>query len=297
MEVIELSGYTIEEKMSIANKHLVRKAMCDAGLQDHPITFNDELLKDVIINYTRESGVRQCDRVIRTLCSKIARSFVETQQLIDVNASNVEKYLGPRKYLEEEIDTVDQVGITNGLAWTMYGGEMLKIEAVLMPGRGKLTLTGQLGDVMKESAQAALSYARSHSQNFGIDNKKFTHYDLHIHVPAGAIPKDGPSAGITMLTSILSTLTGRSINAKYAMTGELNLRGEVMPIGGVKEKVLAAKRNKMLHVILPSQNKNDLVGMEEITKDINVIWVKHAQEVIDHVLSPVITELGKVRRS
>lgn len=288
MEIVELSGYTLEEKMSIANKHLVRKAVFDAGLQEHPISFSDELLKDVIVNYTRESGVRQCDRVIRTLCSKIARSFVETQQLIQVAPDNVEKYLGPRKYLEDEVDLKDQVGITNGLAWTMYGGEMLKIEAVLMAGRGRLILTGQLGDVMKESAQAALSYARAHAHDFGIDNKKFTHYDLHIHVPAGAIPKDGPSAGITMLTSILSTLTARPINAKYAMTGELNLRGEVMPIGGVKEKVLAAKRNKMHHVILPSQNKNDLIGMEDITKDINVIWVKHAHEVIEHVLNPAI---------
>ena len=186
------------------------------------------------------------------------------------------------------------MGITNGLAWTAYGGEMIKIEAVLMPGKGKLILTGQLGDVMKESAQAALSYARAHADQFGIDHKLFTHHDLHIHVPAGAIPKDGPSAGITMLTAILSVLTQRPINAHYAMTGELNLRGEVMPIGGVKEKILAAKRNKMHHVILPYKNQHDLVGIEEIANDIEVIWVNHANEVIEQVLLPHLIEKHRI---
>ena len=176
------------------------------------------------------------------------------------------------------------IGITNGLAWTMYGGEMIKIEAILMPGKGKLILTGQLGDVMKESAQAAMSYARAHAQEFGIDEATFTNNDLHIHVPAGATPKDGPSAGITMLTSILSVLTKRLINSQYAMTGELNLCGEVMPIGGVKEKILAAKRNKIAHIILPYKNKHDMVGMEEIMQDIDVIWVQHANEVLQKVL-------------
>ncbi len=173
---------------------------------------------------------------------------------------------------------------------------MLKIEAILMPGKGKLTLTGQLGEVMKESAQAAMSYARAHAKEFGIDNRTFTANDLHIHVPAGAIPKDGPSAGITMLTSILSALTGRPINARYAMTGELNLRGEIMPIGGVKEKLLAAKRNKMSCVIFPLSNQSDLVGIEEVTKDINVLWVKHANEVLQHVLLQKPSLKGERRR-
>ncbi len=284
MEIIDLSGYTVEEKMQIAKKHLVRKSIVDSGLENQPVKFSDAVLNNIITSYTREAGVRQCERLIRKLCSKIARTLVETKKLITVDTKNIEKYLGPRKFLADDVNHVDQIGVTNGLAWTSFGGELLKIEAVLMPGKGKLMLTGQLGDVMKESAQAALSYARAHAKDFGIHDRAFTHYDLHIHVPAGAVPKDGPSAGITMLTSILSALTDRPINAKYAMTGELNLRGEVMPIGGVKDKILAAKRNKMGHVILPSQNKNDLIGIEDVAKDINVIWVKHAHEVLEHVL-------------
>ncbi len=286
MEVIELSGYTIEEKLNITKQHLVRKALTDSGLHEKNIAFGDDVLNDLIVNYTREAGVRQIDRIVRTLCSKIARCYVEKNELIALNTTNLENYLGPRKFIQDDIDFKDQVGISNGLAWTALGGEMLKIEAVLMPGKGKLILTGQLGDVMKESAQAALSYARAHAKRFGIDGKAFTQHDLHIHVPAGAIPKDGPSAGITMLTSILSSLTQRPINSRYAMTGELNLRGEVMPIGGVKEKILAAKRNKVSHVILPSKNKNDLVGMEDVAQGIDVIWVQHADEVLERVLGP-----------
>jgi ATP-dependent Lon protease len=286
MEIIELSGYTLEEKQEIAKRHLVKKSLLDAGLEHQNIKFPDTLLNAIIVGYTRESGVRNCERVIRKICSKIARELVEHKKLVSITPKNMEKYLGPRKFLADEHESCSRVGVTNGLAWTSYGGEMLKIEAVLMPGKGKLMLTGQLGDVMKESAQAALSYARSHAKQFGIGDKKFSDCDLHIHVPAGATPKDGPSAGITMLTSILSAFTNRPISACHAMTGELNLRGEVMPIGGVKEKILAAKRNKISHVILPSQNKNDLVGIEDVAKDINVIWVKHADEVLNHVLQP-----------
>ncbi|HZW61655.1 MAG TPA: endopeptidase La [Candidatus Babeliales bacterium] len=284
MEVIELSGYTLEEKLEITKRHLVRKSINDSGLSKQNIKFSDALLMDLISDYTRESGVRQCERLVRKLCSKIARSLVENKKLVTITPKNIEKYLGPRKFLHDEIQQKDRIGVTNGLAWTSVGGELLKIEAVLMPGKGKLMLTGQLGDVMKESAQAALSYARAHAKEFGITDKAFTDFDLHIHVPAGGIPKDGPSAGITMLSSILSALTERPISAKYAMTGELNLRGDVMPIGGVKEKLLAAKRNKLSYIILPSQNKNDLIGMEDLAKDINVIWVKHADEVLNHVL-------------
>ena len=286
MEIIELSGYTIEEKLQIAKKYLVSKSINDAGLKNTDIKLSDKVLDDVIINYTKESGVRQLERLIKKLCSKTARSLVENNKPVTFSTKNLDLYLGPRKFLEDETSHHDQIGISNGLAWTPYGGQMISIEAVLMNGKGKLILTGQLGSVMKESAQAAMSYARAHASEFGIPQKVFTNNDLHIHVPAGAVPKDGPSAGITMLTSILSALTQRPINAKYAMTGELNLRGEVMPIGGVKEKILAAKRNKMLHVILPLKNKSDIVGIEDITKDIDVIWVKHADEVLKHVLLP-----------
>jgi ATP-dependent Lon protease len=296
MEIIDLSGYTLEEKVGIAQKHLVPKALLDTGLDHKTTKFNKDLLVDIITNYTRESGVRQCERLIRKLCSKTARSIVENKKILVLSSKNLDIYLGPRKYLEEKASFEDQVGIANGLAWTSYGGEMLKIEAILMPGKGKLMLTGQLGDVMKESAQAALSYARAHAKEFGIDNKLFTCNDLHIHVPAGATPKDGPSAGITMLTSILSALTSRPINARYAMTGELNLRGEIMPIGGVREKILAAKRNKISSVIFPFSNQADLVGIEEVAQDINVVWVKHANEVLQHVLLHKQTAKGERRR-
>lgn len=286
MEIIELNGYTLDEKMHIAEKYLINKAIADTGLQSTNFALDRAVLQDLIMNYTRESGVRQCERLVRKLCSKSARSLVEEDKIILYDNTNLDRFLGPRKFMDDECMQADQIGITNGLAWTSYGGEMLKIEAILMPGKGKLTLTGQLGDVMKESAQAAMSYARAHAKKFGINNKVFLQYDLHIHVPAGAIPKDGPSAGITMLTSILSALTQRPINGKYAMTGELNLRGEVMPIGGVKEKILAAKRNKIPHIILPLKNKNDLMGIEEVANDINITWVNHAYEVIDQVLMP-----------
>lgn len=286
MEIIELSGYTMEEKQEIARRHLITKAISDSGLTEDKVTIEQSVIADIITNYTKESGVRQLERIIRKLCSKAARSIVEENKPIQFCCQTLDKYLGPRRFLEEEVLKEDQVGITNGLAWTAYGGEIIKIEAVLMPGKGKLILTGQLGNVMKESAQAALSYARSHADDFGIDHKLFTQYDLHIHVPAGAIPKDGPSAGITMLTSILSVFTQRPINSHYAMTGELNLRGEVMPIGGVKEKILAAKRNNLSRVIMPYRNRHDLVGIEDIVKDIEVIWVNHAREVIEHVLLP-----------
>lgn len=284
MEIIELSGYTLPEKVNIAQRHLVRKAIEDTGLAGQDVTLNEQIIEHLVQDYTRESGVRQLERTIRKLCSKLARSFVETKKVAPCSSNNLESFLGPRRFLEDDISRENQIGITNGLAWTAYGGEMLKIEAVLMPGKGKLTLTGQLGDVMKESAQAAMTYARAHADEFEIDKKVFTDFDLHIHVPAGAVPKDGPSAGITMLSSILSALTNRPIDADCAMTGELNLCGEVMPIGGVKEKILAAKRNKVSRVILPYQNKNDLVGIEDIAQGIDVMWVRHANEVLKKVL-------------
>ncbi|KKP35367.1 MAG: Lon protease [candidate division TM6 bacterium GW2011_GWF2_32_72] len=294
MEVISLSGYTMEEKIEIAKRHIVHRAMIDTGLEGKEVKLGDDVIGDLVSSYTRESGVRQLDRTIRKLCSKVARSLVEEGKMIDFTPSNLDKYLGPRIFAEEECSKVCQVGITNGLAWTSFGGEMIKIEAVSIPGKGRLILTGQLGDVMKESAQAALSYARVHAKEFGLDDKMFTNYDLHIHVPAGAVPKDGPSAGVTMLSSILSALTDRPIDADYAMTGEINLRGEVMPIGGVREKILAAKRNKISHILLPMKNKNDLVGMDEdITKGIDVIWVDKADQILNRVL---MEKVGKIAR-
>ncbi|MBM17548.1 MAG: endopeptidase La [Epsilonproteobacteria bacterium] len=287
MEFIELSGYTAEEKREIAKRHLIDRAIDDSGLQKDHIKLGKSVLDTIIQEYTREAGVRNLTQILKRLCAKVARAYVERQEVVMVNKKNIEQYLGPKKYPEERFDRNNMVGITNGLAWTAFGGDVLKIESVLMPGTGKLLLTGQLGDVMKESAQAALSYARARSETFSIDSEKFVKYDLHIHVPAGAVPKDGPSAGITLLSSILSTYTGRPINASIAMTGELNLRGEVMPIGGVKEKLLAAKRNKLSTVIFPEENKNQWELIKDIAQGINVVWVKHADEVLEQVLMPV----------
>jgi ATP-dependent Lon protease len=286
MEIIELSGYTTEEKVNIAKNHLIGQAISDSGLENHSFILNNETIEEIITGYTRESGVRNLAQQIKKLCSKAARSFVEKQEIISITDKNLEVHLGPKRFIDELVHAKNMVGITNGLAWTSFGGEVLKIEALMMSGSGKLILTGQLGDVMKESAQAALSYARSHAKEFNISDEMFTKYDLHIHVPAGATPKDGPSAGITMLTSILSALTNRLIDASCAMTGELNLRGEVMPIGGVKEKLLAAKRNHMTSIILPEQNRHDYATIKEFTDGIDVIWVSHANEVMQRVLLP-----------
>jgi len=289
MEIIELSGYTTEEKIEIANIHLIDEAITEAGLSSAQFILDKEVISDIITGYTRESGVRNLTQQIKKLCSKTARSFVEKQEIISINRETLEQHLGPKRFIDELVHNKNMVGITNGLAWTSFGGEVLKIEALMMPGSGKLILTGQLGDVMKESAQAAMSYARSHAAEFAVHEEMFTKHDMHIHVPAGAVPKDGPSAGITMLTSILSALTNRPIDASFAMTGELNLRGEVMPIGGIKEKLLAAKRNNLSSIILPEQNKNDYASIKDFTDNINVIWVNHANEVIERVLLPKIT--------
>lgn len=289
MEIIHLSGYSENEKLNIAKKHLVRRAITETGLEGKGIEFSDEVLSDLINFYTREAGVRNLERVIKKLCSKAARSLVEEKKSLIFLPETLEKHLGNKKVIDYDNALEDLVGITNGLAYTPFGGEMLKVEAILMPGQGKVILTGQMGEVMKESATAALSYARAHANAFHIDPKKFTEYDLHIHIPAGAVPKDGPSGGVALLSSILSVLTGRAVNAKYAMTGEINLRGKIMPIGGVKEKILAAKRNNIEHIFMPYQNKSDVINQEEITNGIDIIWVENAGEVLHQVLLPLET--------
>lgn len=284
MEIINLAGYSLEEKCEIAERHLIKQACKESGLSQAQLTISRIVLEDIISSYTRESGVRELGRLIKKLCSKEARSLVQKKELVTFTKENIESFLGPRRYLETEHDKVNRIGISNGLAWTSAGGEMIKIEAITMTGTGKLILTGNLGEVMKESAQAALSYARAHAEQFKITPKMFTEHDLHIHVPAGGVPKDGPSAGITILSAILSALTQRPIHADYAMTGEIDLQGTVMPIGGVKEKILAAKRNKISHVILPSKNRKDIMGFEDLLKDMDIAWVDHADEVLKRVL-------------
>jgi ATP-dependent Lon protease len=284
MEIIHLSGYTCEEKLEIAQRHLVPRAIDKSGLVERGVEFSSEVLDELIHGYTHESGVRELERQVQKLCSKYARALLEGEKKTRFTAKNLSSYLGPRLSPEDVIAKENRVGVTNGLAWTPVGGEVLQVEAVLMPGKGKLILTGQLGDVMKESAQAAVSYARAHAKKFGVDRKLFTDYDLHIHLPAGAIPKDGPSAGITLLSSILSVLTKRPVNCEYAMTGELNLQGEVLPIGGIKEKVLAAKQYGLKNVLLPKRNQKDIALLDGADKGIKIHWVEKVEEVLKHVL-------------
>lgn len=286
MEIIQLSGYTSDEKLSIAKNHLVTRAMKKTGLEKHSFALTDNTIEDLITNYTRESGVRDLERQIQKLCSKFARYYVENKTETIFTKENLPEFLGPRRNASELTHRMNKIGVTNGLAWTPFGGEVLQVEAVLIPGSGRLILTGQLGEVMKESAQAAMSYAKAHAIAFGIDQKIFTDYDLHIHLPAGAIPKDGPSAGITLLSSVLSAMTGRAINADFAMTGELSLHGTVLPIGGLKEKILAAKQNGLKNVIVPRRNANDLIGLDRLQEGLNIILVEEAEEVLNHVLMP-----------
>jgi ATP-dependent Lon protease len=286
MEVISLSGYTQEEKVEIAKRHLVRRIVQNSGLQETSIAFSDEVINEIIDGYTREAGVRNLTKMLQKLCAKFARAYIENKEGIAFTKENIAEHLGPRRVHEDEQLGSSKIGITNGLAWTPYGGEVLQVEAILMPGRGKFTLTGQLGSVMKESAQAAVSYARSHAEQFGIDPKMFTDYDLHIHLPAGAIPKDGPSAGITLLSSIFSVYTGRNISGNFAMTGEMNLQGQVLPIGGVKEKLLAAKQRGLQRVIFPKQNEKDVRSIKNLPQDIDILFVEDVEEVLSHVLLP-----------
>ena len=293
MEIITLSGYTEEEKLQIAERYLVPKAIKNSGLEGKGLEIGTNILKEVVHGYTRESGVRDLNRTLQKLCSKYARELVESHKNLEFTIKNLPDYLGPRRRLEIDFTNSHKVGVTNGLAWTPYGGEILQVEAVLMPGTGRFILTGNMSDVMKESAQAAVSYARAHAASFNIEQKLFTQYDIHIHLPAGAVHKDGPSAGVTLLSSILSALTNRKINGTFAMTGELNLQGCVLAIGGIKEKILAAKQQGLSNVIMPKQNQKDIVGMEDILHGINVLFVDHVEEVLKHVLMTEALHQGK----
>lgn len=284
MEIIELSGYTREEKLEIAKHHLVDKSIKNFGLEDKNITIDDAVLTNIITKYTREAGVRNLERIIQKLCSKYARALVENKKEIAFTTDNISEYLGVGRLPDHNSLHKHRIGVSNGLAWTPYGGEILQVEAVLVPGSGKFLLTGQLGDVMKESAQAALTYARAHADHFDIPIELFEKHDLHIHVPAGAVPKDGPSAGITLLSSVISALTSRPINSSFAMTGELTLQGAVLPIGGLKEKILAAKQEGLKTVIVPKLNEDDLNHIGTVIDGMNIVLVEDVQEVLDKVL-------------
>ncbi len=285
MEIINLPGYTEEEKLEITKKFIVDRQMTEHGLSKKVFSLPDATIKTVISEYTREAGLRNLEREIAALCRKVARKVAEGISVTPViTPDKVQEYLGVTKFLPEAEQETDEVGVATGLAWTPVGGELLHVEASVMKGKGQLTLTGHLGDVMKESAQAALSYARARAKALGIKDN-FKEIDVHLHVPAGAIPKDGPSAGITMATAIISALTETPVNKDIAMTGEITLRGRVLPVGGIKEKSLAALRAKMSAIVIPERNKKDL---EEIPKnirdDIRFITVAHMDDVLNVVL-------------
>jgi ATP-dependent Lon protease len=288
MEIIQLSGYTEEEKLEIAKRHLIPKQVSEHGLTSKQIEFTDEGIRAIINQYTAEAGLRNLEREIATACRKVARQVASGEKNVrKLHTDNVGKFLGRPRIFPEELLKRDQVGVATGLAWTPVGGDILFIEATAMKGRGLLTLTGQLGDVMKESAHAALSYARSHAKEFGINEDFFGKNDIHVHVPEGSIPKDGPSAGVTMATAILSLLTGKPVRRKLAMTGEITLRGEVLPIGGIKEKVLAARRAKINTVLMPALNERDLEDINEaIRKDMHFIFVDDVRDVLKAALLP-----------
>ncbi|MGD0885177.1 MAG: endopeptidase La [Thermodesulfovibrionales bacterium] len=293
MEIIYLSGYTAEEKLGIAKNYLIPKQLDEHGITTKILRITDAAVLQVISQYTREAGVRNLEREIANLCRKVAKKIAEGEpKRFVITTRNLHHYVGVPKYLPEEEMEKDEVGVATGLAWTETGGDIIYIEATTMKGKGSLTLTGQLGDVMKESAQAALSYVRSRSKRLGINDDLFSKTDMHIHVPAGAIPKDGPSAGITMAAAIASALTGVPVSKHVAMTGEVTLRGRVLPIGGLKEKALAAKRMGINRVIIPSRNKKDLEDIPKyIKKDMEFIFA----DTMDDVLKVALKSHKKVK--
>ena len=282
MEIIEINGYTVEEKIQIAKKYLIPKQKKDHGLKPNDINIGTKAIIKIVEDYTRESGVRNLERKIGAIARNIAKSVAMEE---DYNKTIVEKdivrILGPEDFDKELYQDNTVAGVVTGLAWTQVGGEILFIESSLNRGRGKLTISGQLGDVMKESAAAALSYLKANAETLGINYKVFDHFDLHIHVPAGAVPKDGPSAGVTMLTSLASIFTQRKVKEKLAMTGEITLRGKVLPVGGIKEKILAAKRAGIKEIILSSKNRKDILEINaSYIEDLSFHYVDDAEEVL-----------------
>lgn len=286
MEIIRVSGYTEDDKMSISKQYLLTKQKKEHGLAESALQISDNALRELIRNYTREAGVRSLEREIAKVCRKASKRIVEENiASVKVNANNLKNYLGKEKYRFDSIEEENQVGLARGLAWTSVGGDTLSIEVNIMHGTGKIQLTGKLGDVMKESAATAISYVRSRAEEFDIDPNFYKEKDIHIHVPEGAIPKDGPSAGITMATAVLSALSGIKVDRTVAMTGEMTLRGMVLPVGGIKEKVLAAYRAGVKKVILPWDNQRDLDEIpEKIQKEMEFIFAKNINDVLPHVL-------------
>jgi ATP-dependent Lon protease len=290
MEVLELAGYTEEEKLKIATEHLIDKQVRNHGLTGDYVEFSDDAIRAVIRGYTREAGVRNLEREIGALCRKVARRRAEGDETkVSISADTVVEMLGAPTFLDEEIENrTKDPGVAVGLAWTPAGGEVLFVEASRMQGGGTLTLTGHLGDVMKESARTALSWFRAHATRYGVDPSFYKDAEIHLHVPSGAIPKDGPSAGVTMVVALASELSGRAVRGDVAMTGEITLSGRVLPVGGIKEKVLAARRHGIREVILPRQNekniKEDLT--EELRQELTIHYASHIEEVVARALVP-----------
>jgi len=283
MEIITLSGYTEEEKFEISKRHLIPKQVEENGLRKSDVKFDRKGILRIIGEYTQEAGLRHLEREIGRVCRKVARRKAENEKRfkpVTVTGTNVPDFLRAPRIFPETALKKDEIGIVTGLAWTAVGGDILFIEALKTKGKGKLLLTGQLGEVMQESAQAAHSYAKSRAVELGIDIDDFENFDIHLHLPEGAIPKDGPSAGITMATAIVSVLSQKKVRSDVAMTGEITLRGNVLPIGGVKEKVLAARRAGVRTVILPTPNKRDLEDLpKEVRRDLKFVFVDHVREV------------------
>jgi len=291
MEVIRIPGYTEDEKINISEKYLIPKQAQNNGIKDDEWQFGKDTVKTIIQKYTREAGVRNLEREISTIARKIVKKIDSKQKMSkEIKIEHLKDYLGVEKFNYGEVEKSDQIGVVTGLAWTELGGEILKIETVTMPGKGKMEITGKLGDVMQESVKAAKSFIRSKSVNYGVVPTIFDKKDFHIHVPEGAIPKDGPSAGIGMVTSIVSALTNIPVDRNVAMTGEITLRGLVLPIGGLKEKLLAAHRAGIKKVIIPEENKKNLIDIPEmITKNLEIVTVKD----IDEVLKVALKKLPK----
>jgi ATP-dependent Lon protease len=289
MEVLELPGYTDEEKVHIAQKFLVPKQLDAHGLEKEQLEFEESSIRGILASYTREAGVRNLERQIAGVCRGVAQEVVEGKygdgHVRTISAADLQTHLGPPKFFPDVKERISRPGVATGLAWTPAGGDIIFIEATVMKGKGTLTLTGHLGDVMKESAQAALSFIRANADRFKIDESIFTDCDIHVHVPAGSIPKDGPSAGITIYSSLISLLTGKLVRNDVAMTGEITLRGLVLPVGGVKEKVLAARRAGIRTIVLPAKNKGDVEEISrEMSGDMEFFYVHEIDETHDIVL-------------
>ena len=294
MEIIRLAGYTEEEKTEIAKRHLIPKQIKENGLKENEWSISDAALIDLIRYYTREAGVRNLEREIANLARKSVKELALDGDggQVKITARNLEKYAGVRKFRFGEVETEDLVGVTTGLAWTEVGGELLSVESILVPGKGKMTVTGKLGEVMQESVQAANAYVRSRALDFGIKPTMFEKNDIHIHVPEGAVPKDGPSAGVAMITSLVSMLTGIAVRKDVAMTGEITLRGRVLPIGGLKEKLLAALRGGLKKVIIPAENEKDLADLPDtLKKALEIVPVASVDEVLEHALAEALVPI------